>query len=295
MGIKYGSPNDYQGQVNRWLRRGTVGLAAGRSEAAAPVKLSGRRGSSGVGRDGTAGADGLPGVSGLSRGYKMWSRPISGTNTPSGYLISISSGSTIVTPTLATANDLQAVYRLLNTTAAGANQSRSMSSLSNLFQLGAGSGRGGFFSVFQFAFTTLPATRQWFVGMGSGFAGTPSSFLTCAGVGQDSGDTSPQFMHNDAAGTCTKTSSGLANVAVNTIYEARVFASPFSTNVEISIERLSGGTVVAGASYDSGASTNIPTGVVMSAGYYAQNGAGGGVMSQVFLGFYAELQPLDLG
>lgn len=296
----YGRPFNPEERKIRWLRRGTAGLVAGGSEAAAEVEIAGEGGgrlAKGGGR-GRPGPPGFRGQDGRSHGWKGYAMPGGAGIDTFGFRWQNPSTLTKPGSVLAT-NDIDGLIRVVRPTAAGANSVTSIRTLAptgtgdaDLFQVGQGNGRGGFILVTRFAFSALPATRRWFVGVaagGSAWTGDPSTHVNLIGVGQDSGDTSPQFLRNDGAGTATKSSSGLATVAINTIYELRILCDPLLTDAVLSLRRYVGGVSSGFASTT--ASTNLPA-VMTSGFFYANNGSAGGVMGIVFLTFYAEIQPV---
>lgn len=295
----YGDPFDREAQVNRWLRRGQSGLIRGRSERAAPVRFARRSSSTPSGGVGPDGGDGLPGANGMSVGWKAYEQV--------GYRFAVSFGLGIgahytAGGVLAT-NDLNAVPYADSATGAGANSSVSFRGIrvdtgtaeANLFQVGLGNGRGGFSTISQFAISQVVATQRWFVGVAAGmgsssnlWTGDPSSHINLIGVGQDEGDTSPQFMVNDGSGTATRSSTGLGTIAADTIYEVDVACSPFTTDAVISLTRFSG--TVAGTPAVATFATNLPA-VALSPVFYVNNGTGGGATRMDLVMFWCEIQP----
>lgn len=296
----YGAPFDRGRQVNRWLRRGESGLIRGRSERVAPVKLRRSRGEVPGSAPGPDGGDGLPGAQGMSIGWKGYEQV--------GYRFALSLGlgaGTQYSPanvSVAT-TDIDGLPVNTKTSGAGANsvigytgQNVNSSAVeANLFQVGLGNGRGGFISYTSFAVSQLSATRRWFVGVAGGagassitWTGEPSSQINLIGVGQDSGDTSPQFMHNDGSGSATKVSTGLGTIVADRVYEVDIFCSPFTTDAEITLIEYTGTVVSATATAT--VSTNLPS-ILMSPVLYANNGSAGGATKLVLITYWCEVQP----
>lgn len=317
MGVKYGVPFSRPAQVNRWLRRGTDGLAAGRSEAVAPVSLG--RGKKGKGRQGNNGPGGVPGppaVTDLERPWQGVRRlPPAGSNFGAGSTLFLSGSTTRPSPPDFVSNaapfdaagaDLGTVpYAIWENT--NGDTSGGAVILSNLLadplQVGQGNGRGGFLVVWQWSFITgISGTRFWFAGVtGSEFfsAGQPSAILNdqinIAGVGQF-GDAGPCYKHNDGTGTVTSVSSGLSNVATAKLYEARIFADPQTTSVQMSLESWTAGVSDGRVSHT--ATSNLPTwdglfGFSRSLGAYLILGAGsdGGPLQIGMRGLFVSMQP----
>jgi hypothetical protein len=198
-------------------------------------------------------------------------------------------------------------------TSVAANQSAyaalRFGSTENPWRFGRGDGSGGFLTVAQFAIKTLPATGRWFVGLvntldtsplpepfstDNGFGQVPTMF----GVGQDQGDTVPQFMFSDAGLTLVKSSAGIASLVGNRICEIRLYSDPEGTgNVLMSIETLALGASTSYATFDTVISpgwdmTNAPFGQDWTFYYWTANGTGGGQARVSLLGFFHEYQPI---
>lgn len=299
----YSTRLDRQAQLNRWLRRGTTGLVSGLSEAPLPVTLGQARTGGRVGAAGANGGAGLPGAAGMSRGCKMWSgtqRNFAFANTTpesfgivwgAGFDTAPGGGPLVVIAT----NDIEAMPRLI-TRATGVNNQRRNATTSAPFRLGLGNGRAGFLAVWRFGFPNLAATRQWFVGMqtATGTSTTttatgPSVLTSMIGVGQDAADTSPQFMHNNASGTATKVSTGLANIVANRLYKLTLFADPFGTEVDLTFQSFVGGVSSGLVTYH--ASADLPSGTDLAATVLSNAGSVGALTEMAFFSFYAEIQP----
>lgn len=301
----YGSPFDRERQVDRLLRRSRPGLVRGRSESAAPVSLpTGRARSRAVptGSNGAPGAPGPDGTARLSRGYRMWARPIptnSAATVPgidqvrctlTNAASAVPASALIVVPATTDLNGLPRFVAGPSSTSAGNSGSLITS---DVFIPGSLSSHDGFSIVCQFAFTAVASTRRWFVGISDGITGDPSnSNFGILGVGQDAADTAPQFMHSDefpGTGT-TRFTTALPTVAADKIYEVRIYWAPGASSAQISFESFAGGVSSGIAAYDTGASVQVP-----SAGHswliYIGNGTGGTTNRFAWLGFFAELHP----
>ncbi len=118
---------------------------------------------------------------------------------------------------------------------------------------------GGFHFVIRFGLSTITATRRWFVGFTSSISAIanadPSALTSAIGVGQDVADTDVQFMHNDAAGTCTKSTGSLAIVSPTDaqLLEVQIYCPPNSSSVFMTFEKLGTGLIT---EYE--ATSNLP-------------------------------------
>lgn len=203
----------------------------------------------------------------------------------------VSAIGTATAATVASATtDIAGLARTSYVSAASAGSSGGLRSTSNYLQRSNGSGRGGFYMICRFAFASIPATRRWFVGISPSSSNTePSSWLNMFGVGQDLGDTSPQFMTNDGSGTATKTSSTLADVAINLVYEVRLLSAPNLSTVQMSIERFAAGASAEYAEYDSGVSTDLPAQVTVAQWvFWANNGSTAAIIDPLLIDLYFE-------
>lgn len=130
------------------------------------------------------------------------------------------------------------------------------------FFMGNSAGNGGFHFVCRFGPATGVATttHRLFVGMGASTAAPtdvePSSIVNIIGVGYDAADANIQFFNNDATGTATKTSLGIAVPTADrtSVYELSMFCAPNSTTITYTFKDLAeGGSTVSGT-----VSTDIP-------------------------------------
>lgn len=141
----------------------------------------------------------------------------------------------------ATTNILTQAARISYVAAASAGSSAGLRSTALELWRGSGAGLGGFFVSISFGFTTL-TTYRWAVGISTDTAGwansDPSAKLNIIQIGMDSADSAPQFMYNDGSGTCSKVSTGLANVATGKLYRACFYAAPNGGAINMSFEEL---------------------------------------------------------
>lgn len=143
----------------------------------------------------------------------------------------------------ATTNLLTSLKRISYASAATAGSSGGVKHNILQWWRGNAAGLGGFFFSCRFGIEVIPATRRWFCGLYGSTTNPsnaePSTFLNCLGVGQDTGDTVPQFMHNDGTGAATKSAAtGVANPTTAKCYEVRVFCAPNSAQVTMSVQDL---------------------------------------------------------
>lgn len=270
----YGKSFTRNDQINRLLRRGTDGLIAGRSEAAAPVTLKRSR-LGGSGPVGTAGPAGRSIAVDLaldnhhmwgSAGTRTWDGLPSATDTFNARTV-VTHGVVTAWPGLASGGDLASVPYYIVTDDPTDGFHAALSSLTSpTAQMGQGNGRGGFLYVAQFGVrTSVPAGVRWLAGLWSGVS--PFTAQSLIGVGANTAGAAPSFIHSGVfAGGSTQVSTGMPNLTINTVYEVRIFADPRRTDARIRFERFSHGRSVAVANYT--ASANLPidtmvTGIVM--------------------------------
>lgn len=91
------------------------------------------------------------------------------------------------------------------------------------------------------------ANARWMVGVRAATAvvanADPSSFVNCIGIGADTGDANLQLLHNDGAGTCTKTDLGAsfpANTRSTDFYEIQILCPPGGSTVYVYIRNVNG-------------------------------------------------------
>lgn len=120
---------------------------------------------------------------------------------------------------------------------------------------------GGFYYRGTIAVDVIAATAKWFVGLrkpiASGAAGfVPSNGVDCAYFGIDNGDTNIQFMHNDAAGICTKIDLGGSFDAqtADRVYTLEIYCPGNDGNITYKITRHDNEAQATGT-----ISTNQPT------------------------------------
>lgn len=285
----YGRPFDRQAQLGRWIRRGTTGLAGGRSEAAAGVVLDQRATArSTAGPNGAPGAPGPDGTARITRGYRMFARLTAGggpiaTFPPSGMVVTGGSTSSGIN------NDLQFLPRDVRTTGSASIVTVGwVLNIPGLWVLGRGDGSGGFLSTFQFAILSLrPATGSWFVGIRS--TTEPGYVL---GAGQDPGDTAPFLMHTNAALAIVKTPTVFPSIVGPQICEVRMFSDPFTGGAAVSLETLAAGVSTGRSAAQFSDVVNPPL-LSWRPELTVSNGATGGTSSDIcVIGYYHEFQPV---
>lgn len=114
----------------------------------------------------------------------------------------------------------------------------------------------------------------------------PSTLTNIIGVGADSGDTNLSIMHNDGAGTATKTSLGASFPQSNTskIYELILHAEPNATVVHYQVRELGSGAIARGS-----ISSELPAGNQgLTHHFWRNNGATGLAVRFGFGYVYAE-------
>lgn len=150
-------------------------------------------------------------------------------------------------------------------------------------------GWGGFHIMARVGMLTLPAGYRIFIGLHSSTSVIgnvdPSSLTNMCGLGKDTGDTTLQFMHNDASGTAVKINTGIT-LAVNDVIDFRMFCAPGGNKIFFSVQILNGGSLVTG---DSGVSTNLPaasTGLCIH--NWCNNGATASAIDPHWMNYYIE-------
>ncbi len=123
--------------------------------------------------------------------------------------------------------------------------------------------------------TGVIASQRLCAGMSSTASHTdvePSTLTNCAFFAADSADANLQFMHNDAAGTCTKIDTGIPVPAADrdAVYDSIIHCDPSGTTLKFKITNL-----VTGTSYENETgTTNLPaSGTGMS--HYGYSSVGG--------------------
>lgn len=185
---------------------------------------------------------------------------------------------------------LASLKRISYISAATAGSSGGVKSNVLQYWRGNAAGLGGFFMSIRFGFASIPATWRFFVGMYGSTTnpanGDPSALLNLIGIGKDSADTAPQFMHNDGTGTAVKSSSALALPAANEVWEARVYCAPNSSSIGMSLEKLNGAGVLANYTYSS---TDLPANTQgLLPILWANNGTTAAAIDPVLVSMYLE-------
>jgi hypothetical protein len=140
---------------------------------------------------------------------------------------------------------------------------------------------GGFIFEGVFGFETITATSRFFFGLQSSgtlvtLATDPSNLTDVVGIGFDSADANLQWMHNDAAGTCTKVDLGAtfpkpSGAALSRdVYQLIMVCAPnvggTSQSVAVFLMRRDDETVVPDTRT---LSTDLPTATVALSGHIA--------------------------
>ena len=201
------------------------------------------------------------GGSGESSSYSkhvMIFRAVVGSNTPHllGFPAKSDAGGTVTGKTLASTSPLTRMPRMSWVSAGAASGERVGTRIGTLlYWLGDAAGRGGFDIIIRFGIPAFSTNRQFFAGMmgsASGFGPTnnPSGLTNTFGVGVDATDTNFQIMHNDSAGTATKSDTGIA-LSTTEAYTLRITAAANASTVDFEFKDST-------TTYNYTASTNIP-------------------------------------
>jgi hypothetical protein len=193
----------------------------------------------------------------------------------------------------ATTNALTQSRRISYLSAATAGSNGGVREAVAKYWRGNAAGLGGFYMVCRFGYVLLPAGWRMFIGFTSATAalanGDPSALLNLVGIAKDTADTNLWFIYNDGAGACTKTDTGLAAPAVNEIWEARIFAAPNDSHIQMSIGRILGGAESL-AEHDSGASSNIPANTqTLAWQFWCNNGTTASAIDPHLVQLYTEV------
>lgn len=176
--------------------------------------------------------------------------------------------------------------RAIVTSAATANSASELRIAANMCYRGDAAGFGGFHMRWKWGMNTAVSLQRTAVGLWGNTGATattqsPSALTNCIFMGNDSGDTNMQIMHNDASGTCTKINLGASFPANSTtaIYDLDLFAAPNAASVGYRVRNLVSGAVSEGT-----LSTDLPpTTTFLVPHAYANNG---GTAAAVILDFY---------
>lgn len=160
----------------------------------------------------------------------------------------------IQTPDPTSANILNSIPRLRQTTAATINTNaaifNSNAAVAIAFRACSGNVRsGGFFAWFRFGWPTARADQRAAVGLFNtvsalGAAVDPSTFLNFVGVCKDEADTNLQLMHNDGAGAATKVNSGISFVSLAGALLDLYIGAPAGGNITVSLFNRKANTVI---------------------------------------------------
>lgn len=247
-------------------------------------KRAGRRRLSQVGPSGLD----YPFQPGLDSNRASWMLPNGNSTTLSVTGLVATAIGTATTANWSNASLLQSLKRLSYISAATAGSSGGVKHNVLQWWRGNAAGLGGFFLVWRFGFASIPATWRFFVGLYGSTTnpanGDPSALVNLIGVGKDTADTAPQFMHNDGSGTATKSSSALALPAANEVWEMRAFCAPNDTKVDLSIARLNTSNL---AEYT--ATTDLPANTQgLLPILWANNGSTAAAIDPVLVSMYIE-------
>lgn len=176
--------------------------------------------------------------------------------------------------------------RAIVTSAATANSASELRIAANMCYRGDAAGFGGFHMRWKWGMNTAVALQRTAVGLWGATGATattqsPSALTNCILLGNDSGDTNLQIMHNDASGACTKVNLGASFPANSTtaIYDFDLFAAPNAALVGWRVKNL-----VSGAEATGTITTDLPpTTTFLVPHAYANNG---GTAAAVVLDFY---------
>jgi hypothetical protein len=194
---------------------------------------------------------------------------------------------TVSHPAISTTVNLKdGVRRAIVTSTATANSASELRVAAFSCYRGDAPGFGGFYVRTRWGMNTAVALQRTAVGL---FAVTtalattqsPSALTNCILLGNDSGDTNMQVMHNDGSGTCTKIDLGAEFPANSTtaIYDFDLFAAPNSNSIGWRVTNMATGAVASGT-----ITTDLPASTVLLAWHaYANNG---GTAAAVVLDFY---------
>lgn len=247
-------------------------------------KRAGRRRLSQIGPSGLD----YPFQPGLDSNRASWMLPNGNSTTVGVQGVVVTAIGTAAAANWANSSFLASLKRITYASAATAGSSGGLKHNVLQWWRGNAAGLGGFDLCWRFGFAAYPATSRWFVGFYGSTTNPsnadPSSFTNLIGVGMDVADTAPQFMHNDGSGTATKSSSGLSAPAVNEVWEVRVFAAPNGSTVDLSVEKLNGGSV---AEYQ--ATTDLPANTQgLLPILWANNGTTASAITPALVGMYLE-------
>ncbi len=186
----------------------------------------------------------------------------------------------------ATVDRKTGMVRAIITSAATANSASELrSSVFNCYR-GDAPGFGGFYMRTRWGMNTAVANQRTAVGLWNSTGATattqsPSALTNCILMGNDSGDTNMQIMHNDGAGTCTKINLGASFPAnsITAIYDFELFAAPNSDRIGWRVTNIVSGATASGV-----ITTDMPASTALLAWHhYANNG---GTAAAVVLDYY---------
>lgn len=177
---------------------------------------------------------GLEGSGSILR-FAYGNSPASGLFTQVG--VTLNNQGSGATPAIATTNRItRTPGRHVRSTGAGAGASAGLQSQQGFWR------EVGFTYEFRGGIETLVAGARLFIGVRGSTGLTlnvdPSSWLQIVGFGLDAADTNIQLMHNDGAGTATKTDTGIAKAAGDELY-VRIHCTA-GGNYEVTLKQFAG-------------------------------------------------------
>lgn len=203
--------------------------------------------------------------------------------------ITLTTIGTATTANWANTNMFTASRRLSYISAAGAGSAGGWREAVAKYAMGT-SGWGGFHIMARFGCLTLPAGYRIFVGLHSSTSVIgnvdPSSLTVMCGLGKDTGDTTLQFMYNDASGTANKINTGIT-LATSDVLDFRMFSASGSGKIWFSAQVLNGGGSLVNS--DTGVSTDVPastTGLCIH--NWCNNGATASAIDPHWMNYYIE-------
>ena len=186
----------------------------------------------------------------------------------------------------ATAALKTSIRRAISTSAATANSACGFRIASNICFRGDIPGSGGFWLRTRWGSSSSTLLQRSMVGLFSttGALATtqsPSALTNCVFMGNDSGDTNMQIMHNDGSGACTKIDLGSNFPAVNVdaMYDFDLFAAPNSSTIGWRVHRIDTGQTASGT-----ISTDMPNSTQFLSWQMSLNN--GGTAASVILDFF---------
>jgi hypothetical protein len=183
---------------------------------------------------------------------------VPGSATPSTFGCTATANGTASSATVGLGSFVGRQHRVTCTSAAAASSNTGFTMSSAPVGISTTGFAGGFEFIGRFGITTYSTTTSRFlagVSTSSMASTNPSAMFDLAVIGFDAADTTFSFISNDASGTATKTSTGVA-IATAGFYEAKIWANPGERKLQWTFSRIDNGTGAAGVVTDTAA---IPT------------------------------------